>query len=54
MNIWGTTGYYINFLKDMCCGAWNNPKVVHKHSTTVSWLRPEEELVKLDADDNSL
>jgi len=28
----------------MCCDAWNNPKVVHRHSITVSWLRPEKDL----------
>ena len=38
----------------MCCGAWNNPKVVHRHLTCVSWLRPEEGFIKLDVNDNSL
>jgi hypothetical protein len=30
----------------MCCGAWNNPKMVHRHPTTISWLRPEEGFIR--------
>jgi hypothetical protein len=43
----------IHFLKDICCNAWNNPKI-YRHPTTVSWFRPKEGFIKLDVDDNSL
>jgi hypothetical protein len=38
----------------MCCDAWNNPNVVSRHPTTVSWLRYEEGFIKLNMDDSSL
>jgi len=44
----------IHFLKDVCCDAWNNPNMVSRHPTTVSWLRHEEGFIKLDVDDSSL
>jgi hypothetical protein len=28
--------------------------MVCRHPTTISWLKPEEEFIKLDVDDNSL
>jgi len=42
----------IHFLKDVCCDAWNNPKVC-KHPTTVSYLRLEEGFIKLDVNGSS-
>jgi hypothetical protein len=44
----------IHFLKDVCYDARNNPNVVSRHPTTVSWLRHEKGFIKLDMDDSSL